>query len=383
MIPIAAIVTPATLSIRTASISPPRVSSLRVPNLDFRNLNFLEDMPNTEATYSQYRYKGPSVAVRRIADAVLAEGKILPLTAPPINTSWSLQYFGPYLKCDDMSSVTRRLVEENIGDALRIFRYHYDVRSYNYLAWIPSATGNQTQGRGLPFHKSKELLNFDSGSITSSLKLSLVVIPTELDRFSLYALPRNWSNGSTWLQCQIFNSTYDVHFSYMEGIQDIAAKVLYNTTDHSVPATDWVYDLVYNNRSKTNGRCSTTMQGCLYQPDIFQRLSYRAIFDAFTKSILGQLWFHPSQADPPGIIQRLDSRIFETTLQNTPELSKLVSGENDGNSLQEEFLLDSRPSWRGLSTKSPSTAAKLPLRLALEQMFQNLTISLMSSKDLQ
>lgn len=349
-------------------------------------MNFLENMPNTEVTYSEYRYSGPSVAVKRTADAVLAQGQILPITAPAINTSWSIQYSGPYLKCDNMGRDQRTLVEDNIHDALRNSRAHWTPRTYNYMAWIPTGNRNQSQSTNLPFQKkSRGLLKFESGRITSELKVFIVVVPTKLDNFNLYAIPRHWANGSTLIQCQIFNSTYDVHFSYLDGIQNVDAKVAYNIADHAVPANDFVFQTVYQNYSNPIDKCSPTSPGCFYKPGILQSLSYQAIFDAFTNSILGILSFTNSNDDPPTILQELDSRVFETILQNTPELSKLVAVNSNAfqDSLQSQFVLNPDPMARGLFTKIPASKTRLPLRLALEQVFQNFTISLMASRYLQ
>lgn len=144
LIPTAAIIPPATLSIRTAAVDPALVVPLRVPNLDFRSLAFVADMPEINTTtmimglpstlMSGYAYHSPSQAVSNTSNAVMALGQILPITPPATNASWELDFYGPSLNCVNVSNETRLHFEQNIGDYF--LAYQSDVEREPWL-WIP------------------------------------------------------------------------------------------------------------------------------------------------------------------------------------------------------------------------------------------------------
>lgn len=105
LIPIAAIVTPATLSVQIAITT---TNALRdVPKFDFTNFNFISpptlsstDSTNafveyyTTADFYRYYYRGPSRSVDRISNAVAAQGEILEIKPPALNASWNLDFYG-------------------------------------------------------------------------------------------------------------------------------------------------------------------------------------------------------------------------------------------------------------------------------------------------
>ena len=85
--------------------------------------------------FGSYGYKGPSQTLLEITNAVMAAGKILPITPPATNASWNLQYYGPTLRCDHVNNTIYAHFQDNIAEAL--VQQYYDSL-YGYISWLPS-----------------------------------------------------------------------------------------------------------------------------------------------------------------------------------------------------------------------------------------------------
>lgn len=114
LLPLAAIVTPATLSVISAPVAPPRTSNETVPNVGFVSLNYVDSM--TPANFQpqdgqnlpvEYYYQGPSKAVEQVVQAVAAEGSRLTVVPPAPNATWTLDFPGPALQCQNVSDSSR------------------------------------------------------------------------------------------------------------------------------------------------------------------------------------------------------------------------------------------------------------------------------------
>ena len=142
LIPVASIVTPATLSVQlTAKVS----NSLhRVPNLDFRSLSFLGPMEDGVGGPSRhhtdpYPYSGPSQVVLEVTNAVMAQGQKL-LIQPPVhaaNASWKIDFVGPALKCHNLDPTQHLQIRQNVYDAMIGTNYS---RLYGYLVRMSMGT---------------------------------------------------------------------------------------------------------------------------------------------------------------------------------------------------------------------------------------------------
>ena len=184
------------------------------------------------------------------------------------------------------------------------------------------------------------------------------------------------------LQCQLFNSTYHVSFEYLEGIQSISIDAPHVATDNGVEniATvtgSWadppgVPPCPYLSfPDKEPGPCR-------FDPDVLQALSYQSIMDAFLGNLQGVISF--DQGEISG-----QSRILSTALLDTPELSFLKVNPSDltvSKELAAVLSSYNTTEVRGLVNRLAGTSHQT-LQEAIEQMFQNATVSLMSSAALQ
>ena len=111
-------------------------------------------------------------------------------------------------------------------------------------------------------------------------------------------------------------------------------------------------------------------------------LSYQAIMQAFNALLVGSLYVHMDQTSTKG-----SSGILDTILVGTPELRFLT--ENDvitslsaSPSLQAAAMSSNGTLFNGIVNSATKNISQ-PLIRAMENVFQDITISMMSSKKLQ
>jgi len=431
LIPIASIITPATLSV---GIDFPPPIFLNVPNVDFYSMNLAAPMAEYGTTGSgkgeepgfAYFYAGPSLTVQRIADAVAAQGSILPVVAPAANSTWDLQFHGPSLHCSPVSSGFRSAVLDNILNYT--FARLQGVRDGpdcgygpGYTAWHPGKMNpNKSMMEYLPFtgtsNSSSGALNNDNPHgypYTDMASIFLAIAPTLFSSTSA----KDWSvaptmcrgkpwykaglaeyhNTSTVLRCDVHNSTYHSTFSFVNGLQDVGFNSVTDVTDTPIVTVGEV-DAYFNSSNQTDmalrpHACPPSLTwspsdlsvGCLFDPLVLSTLSYQAVMHAFTDLLTGMISLGDEE-DQQALITST-TQLSSTVLAEAPELTFCQStqshNQNAPPSIQQRAVTWDQQPFAGLLNTAAATDSTLPFQQALEQLFQNFTISLMSAPDLQ
>lgn len=409
--PIASIITPGTLSIRGVMLN--QSSTLPVPFLNFTNLCFTDRLLTGE---NGFEYNGPSQIVQTIAAAVSAQGAILSITPPSLNSSWHLEFYGPSLKCTDLDGVRRKRILDNFAD------YYSQKAALDYGSTI--CTDQRclyvSWYQDLPFVNQGSNYSYNSGSISSvnsNATIGIATLPgiVHVDNTcedfpsSLGASGGNqnvslnnlenpfgeFGEGAATVQCQFFNSSYNVDFEYVNGRQSITIdapvkgsdppfqtfssvqQVKVNATNHNqTDSSDVAYDI--------GGRCISTESGpfpvpCDYDPAQLRIISYQGIMEAFANLLAGNVTM-PSI----GPLAKT-TRVLSTALLNTKELAFLndqnsyyLEGFGNGEDLQ-QALAEAGVAVSGIAQGDNSTMSH-SLGSTLEEMFRNYTVSLLSSE---
>ena len=398
--PLASIITPGTLSVQRSAVAPSPTRVVNVPNLDFMTLSFAADMPATGNTdYNSgtdvYFYNGPSQAVKRIATAVAAEGAILQIDPPAANSSWELSFSGPALKCAPVDQTQYMAISRNLA----MLNFHeWCNQPYGYLSWTEGA---------VPVAEKNATFTATSLSANNTIaKLYLATAPGMWDIATTSGHITPWtcfsrstnritrSNpmgdrgiNSTMLKCMVYNSSYHASFEYTNGKQHISV-------DRDIEASAAplrVLGSVHGPSTFAAANCSVLNRdgtACFFDESVAKSLSYQAIADAFNQLIVGSIF--QIIADSQSTQQaRYDTRVTSTSLLDSPELAYLrdrqhTSEENAGVFLNLQLALaqTNNEAVKGL-TNAVSHTKSVPLQQALENMFQDFVISLMSSKELQ
>jgi hypothetical protein len=119
-------------------------------------------------------------------------------------------------------------------------------------------------------------------------------------------------------------------------------------------------------------------QRCIFDAEIIRMLAYQAVIDSFNRLVQGTVGFkHSLAGGSPAVVA--NTGLFNTLLLNTKELAFLkISHSNvDFPSLPVLYSESAGEEYSGLY-KTPKLSYNNSLANALEELFQNITISLLS-----
>jgi hypothetical protein len=384
LLPFVAIVTPATLTIQSRSIDPVPSRVILVPNLDFRSLSFSATIAGVQGqkasdssgfeeveSFYDFSYNGPSIAVQQVVAAAAIQGAVLPIDSPSANATWSVTFNGPSLTCTEADKPHAHAVKADIANAT--FSSEHCYTPAIYLSWSSASQGS------LPFSVSGNV----SGT---ALKLYFALLPSmlepstnapwnpkaceyvaqlgDIDNWSSPLVPTGQDDASI-LECELSESQYIVDLTYLNGIQSVNVS------------------LVPTNRSLSTIKDFRSTQGI--DDNWLRMLSYQSVFNAFGDWVSGTISSGISQETP--LIY--NSSVILTALLQAQEMSYLRPGHADSTlassyhtDLQSELRRNGSINYEGLA---PSDLQSLPLPLSflVERLFQNITVSLMSSAQLQ
>ncbi|KAF2162721.1 hypothetical protein M409DRAFT_26958 [Zasmidium cellare ATCC 36951] len=418
LLPIAFVITPATLSVVVAPVSPLQSDLLHVPQADFSSLKFLAPGQSNSfvggpADPNTLIYNGPTFTAQWIALAAAVSGSISSIPARSPNASYTLYFHGPSLRCGDLNSTMRDRMQQNI---LRAYRVGSGCQQpYNFMAWTP-ATGNPVPGlsssnsnpdpfanHDVPF-PTKTPFTMNAGTV-GPLDYSVIgpngtTNATQVATIYFAAIPNfkykeiggcttsltatneranaklaYMFDNSTLLQCQLYNASYTATFTYTNGAQDIRiSQEPLNPVD-----TLAGFYMPLRNASESCSAFNANYQSCTIDPVTLQRLSYQSIMDAFGRIFVGTVL--DGQQSKYGGSYVTKTNVLSTTLLSTKELAFLRAPSNWANADVGVFSNVSKD-LQSLYDWTPDQA-NASLKDTLEEMFQNITLSMFSSAHLQ
>jgi hypothetical protein len=344
--------------------------------LDFRSLAFSATVAGTESEVTDrgyrtlYKYNGPSIAVQRIVAAAAIQGNILPINAPKPNATWQLDFQGPSLRCAEVDSKISHAMKADIANTTFSIEDCYTPTVYQ--SWSNHAENILT---------SDSIYESDGAP-----KLYFALLPSLLEPSTnapwnpkacehVKQLPNvgNWStplvpagdDDATMLECELVESRYRVDFKYENGIQSVAINVT---------ATDRARDFIRQFYGATD-----------VNDDQLRTLSYQSVLSAFETWVTGTIKSGISQTTP----LLVNSSIMLTALLQAEEMAYLRPEQTDltmasvyRTDLQSLLQDDTSGRYEGLA---PPVTPSMPRSLSslIEELFQNITVSLMSSAQLR
>jgi hypothetical protein len=103
---------------------------MKVPQFDYTNFNYAAALPQIDN--GGWKWNGPSQPMQQIIQAVAGLGQILPISLPASNLSWSQDFWGPALRCNDMVGNDRDRVLVNLWNS-----YNNSFNSPAFMSWVP------------------------------------------------------------------------------------------------------------------------------------------------------------------------------------------------------------------------------------------------------
>lgn len=393
-------ITPAALTVAVAATNPVQWGMFRVPNVDFLSLNFA----NVQALRGSFVYSSPRYAVDKVVAATAAQGSILPIKPPngAPNASWALDFAGPSIICSDLLGSTVDSIQKNIQAAVTTDNCE---TAFGYIAWTPSyiLSGSAYELYTMPFVLSPNNTSYSlkDGSLgPRPLGDELPPIPatfyaatypnmTAENGFGAQGLgcKEQASGGSAPLQnikviqCELHNSSYHASFSFINGEQTVDVTMDKAPLNSVLPI--FVLDMTSAYGPLANYSNDKPIP-VAYKTAEVETLSYQAVMASFGSVVVGTLW--NSQGSNGGILANGTS-VMSTVLGEAEELGWM----NDYPPKNGDFIAtlqqaiaseDLGQMWNGLDVADDVQSA-IPFKVALESLFQNITIGLMSSKLLQ
>lgn len=372
------------------SLSP--IYNRYVPTISFDTLVYAAPMRALGDDF-YFTYEGPSQFLEQIASAVGPLGDILPIDPPSANASWTSASNGPAIRCDPLPVGERHTqIDQNIMDYIN--SSDHCARASAYITWVGdlpysrdfSVTAlNDTEATFVP---SGQTLSYTHPEFYVAV---LPVLMTQgifhVCEFGFHEDPANpqdvYDFNVTMLQCQLVNSTYHVSFDYVNGNQTVRIDVPLTPEEKFMTTIDRVAGPV-------NESCVFLHTGHYHEPGGYavpndciiekslpqQQLAYQSILDAFFSIVSGPIDQYPT----------IVGNVISTTLLETEELSFATDfsralQRSDGTwwNLQASLVASNQTDIAGIIITPDPAETRLPLARGLEEMFQNFTVSLLSS----
>ncbi|KAI9925126.1 hypothetical protein ASPWEDRAFT_176395 [Aspergillus wentii DTO 134E9] len=412
LLPISSMITPATLNVKMAPSY--NSTTARVPQIDFSSSNFVTMTPfllaGLDLKIQDDQYVAATPEVQRLVTSTAMEGAILPIQPPSPNSAWKLQFHGPALRCDPvnqtLSTAIVHDVERNIKNSTSGDPGLVTGMAYGFISWVPhdnSTNGStpfyQLPSTGDPISSStprndylgplQEFRSFQVGDAEfgagwSPLSVFLATFPHMLEEDS-GDLGDMWrtARDPTITQCSLFNTSYTVEFNYTNGEQTV------NISDYQyLNSVSHIHDVQSNQEHLPDLQSATGAAASIYQTAL-EMFAYQAVMEQFCRLMVGWISEAPSienytvKGDPKHqwngySLDIKNTSIMSTALSNAAELGTIKTamskvGAADG----------FQNMWNEHSVTHANQKVTGSLATAVEEMFRNITISLMNSDLLQ
>ncbi|OQO04768.1 hypothetical protein B0A48_09692 [Cryoendolithus antarcticus] len=323
--------------------------------------------------------------------ATAGQGTFLPLAPPNAapNATYTQTFPGPTLRCARvegqlLSQITRN-IEQTAPTVENVKQEGYDVdnaTSFGYIAWTPSSS----DPRPFDFDNTTYIINPGTlGPIDiGPASIFVAVLPAMINRHTHHGLVNasDVTTNATVLQCTLYNATYNAAISWTNGVQIV--EITYGQSYGTVVPKSLLYAGAMGLGLTASASAASPWS---FNVTSVQTLAYQAVMDALGQVLVGTIG---NSFDSAGALQAEGTNIMNTILSDTKELDflrKYMNGESAtaGWSSFQAYLSQGNTSdvWPGVSVPDSRTADTLELRSAIEQLFENITISLMSSALLQ
>jgi hypothetical protein len=179
----------------------------------------------------------------------------------------------------------------------------------------------------------------------------------------------------------LYNSSYHVNFSYVDGAQTI------NITLDESPYNPVTSISNLNSTYPWGPLADYTPNGTVisYKPAYVENLAYQSVMGAFGQIVVGTIW---NSDDTWGLPVSSSTSVMSTVLGETKELAWLNNYPEKvaylDATLQQTISdpTEGKEMWNGVDVVDDLESGT-PLKDALEALFQNITVGLMSSRLLQ
>jgi hypothetical protein len=295
---------------------------MQIPTPNFTR-NVFAVLEQVDSAVEFYNWYSPHPSLNEVALAVATSGSFLTAPMPSANSSYFLEFYGPSLQCSNPPSSFQTEFQTTL-EKLAVDKVYY-------LAWRANNTGGNLDW--LEYVVNYKLGEFDVGDLGPNNEPATFYVAVTNNITSAYV-----SATMQLIECSLFNSSYIFNVTNENGIQNygvIQSQAL-NAID-TLAAIDSTWP--YENRT-----------GCAYE----------SMMASFYDILCGTITLSETmEALPPTIT----TSILSTTLTSSQELQPVLT------------FVDSL----SFSEVGTEPAGNMALSQAIEDMFLDMTLSLMAS----
>ncbi|KAK6585910.1 hypothetical protein PZA11_000967 [Diplocarpon coronariae] len=217
------LITPATLGVIPGAVVdyvPTNVSSLLISTNNTNQYTRFEYsaplLPDTVEGVNDTNnfFVGPRTIISRLSSAAAATGSILPITPPYTNSSYSLQFYGPTVKCEEANSTQATIMDRLLRLKMTEARDNFTEVTSAYFGFVPTEY----------IMNGGKVTDFSTVDAISQVMMQR---PTHASNQFWAAYRRyawNISGNYTevhYMVCRLYNASYDIKFEFMAGNQTI------------------------------------------------------------------------------------------------------------------------------------------------------------------
>lgn len=205
LIPVSSLITPATLSVEPivrnstvmAKVPSPGISDPRQAN---RFAYYVEET-------GIQKFQTPRTILTQFAVATATFGQILPIKPPFTNATYQIRFFGPTFKCGDANATISQAIDNVKEQKIQSLGSSVVEVSSSYFGFVPDLRNPEAI-------QAADLSNV-RGQANASNQLWMV--------FPRYVINERGAREleNHHLSCQLHNASYDVFFSFTQGVQTV------------------------------------------------------------------------------------------------------------------------------------------------------------------
>jgi hypothetical protein len=263
LLPLAAVVTPGSLTVRASEQAD--IRDIKPAQLQWNVASYaITDLYNADGGYTS-----PTTEVSRIAVAAATSGQVLQISTGYQNVSYTLEFLGPAVKC----AMNNTLSEDVYKAWCRLYNLGIPEWPTSFVSWVPSDTVH-----GAPWYDFSSTQNLevpydtvDTTSVPSGGLPPGVPLPPPIRL--MVATPHNSTSYRLDVhECILYNASYRVNFDFQYPKQTVQVQRL-----------EFAEAIVGNDSADVSAS-----PGSYYTPEYSERrLSYKAIMDAFGSILVG------------------------------------------------------------------------------------------------
>ena len=349
-IPIASLITPATLNVDSILQYSGRMMS--VPALQISQAGAYQDFAYYVPQGNMLqKYLGPRTILTRLAVATSTTGEILRLTPPATNATYVQTFFGPYVQCLDANQSTIGAIDAaNVRRKAAIDPSVKEL-SNDYFAFVPALSNVNDTSLHAPIQVAN--LSNVNGALYASNQLWLTV-----PRYSVNQINFNASRVAdpTYLTCELHNASYHVNFTWTNGVQFLDILGL-----DVLDATPYPTDPSFSASDEDN-------------------MAYSSFMWALSSQLVGTMGFYQDISPNDTNNQIIANRTYSEIATNIDQTSLLGTSDLNSFFIKNHFLSSNNASqpFSSQRLRDIALARNRTLDVLIPELSSNITLSLIS-----